>query len=173
MACVPRVVIVLRVYAAFGWLSNLQTPPVFNCVVVQMVDLSMSRNLTIPTPHLACYIPDLQIKTFNKDNVSNTLMTKVKKYINNPDFSFENVAKVRKRHPNFTHRIPSSAKLGIVSQHHEALHRFPWLVVVCTLLIILCCTSALGPFTQHSGLNAATWTKCSIRRGQCRCHASA
>lgn len=37
---------------------------------------------------------DLQIKTFNKDNVSNSLMTKVKKYINNPDFSFENVAKV-------------------------------------------------------------------------------
>lgn len=36
----------------------------------------------------------LQIKTFNKDNVSNSLMTKVKKYINNPDFSFENVAKV-------------------------------------------------------------------------------
>lgn len=36
-----------------------------------------------------------QIKTFNKDNVSNALMTKVKKYINNPDFSFENVAKVR------------------------------------------------------------------------------
>eukprot|EP00752_Nemacystus_decipiens_P009956 g8879.t1 len=35
-----------------------------------------------------------QIKTFNKDNVSNSLMTKVKKYINNPDFSFENVAKV-------------------------------------------------------------------------------
>lgn len=37
----------------------------------------------------------MQIKTFNKDNVSNSLMTKVKKYINNPDFSFENVAKVR------------------------------------------------------------------------------
>lgn len=36
----------------------------------------------------------MQIKTFNKDNVSNSLMTKVKKYINNPDFSFENVAKV-------------------------------------------------------------------------------
>lgn len=35
-----------------------------------------------------------QIKTFNKDNVSNALMTKVKKYVNNPDFSFENVAKV-------------------------------------------------------------------------------
>ncbi|CAB1114177.1 unnamed protein product [Ectocarpus sp. CCAP 1310/34] len=35
-----------------------------------------------------------QIKTFNKDNVSNALMTKMKKYVNNPDFSFENVAKV-------------------------------------------------------------------------------
>lgn len=38
-----------------------------------------------------------QIKTFNKDNVSNALMTKVKKYVNNPDFSFENVAKVRSK----------------------------------------------------------------------------
>ena len=46
--------------------------------------------ILLPSPNLTC----TQIKTFNKDNVSNSLMTKVKKYVNNPDFSFENVAKV-------------------------------------------------------------------------------
>lgn len=35
-----------------------------------------------------------QIKTFNKDNVSNALMAKVKKYVNNPEFQFEVIVKV-------------------------------------------------------------------------------
>lgn len=35
-----------------------------------------------------------QVKNFNKDNVPNALMTKLKKYVNNPEFSQENVAKV-------------------------------------------------------------------------------
>ena len=35
-----------------------------------------------------------QIKTFNKDNVSNALMTKIKKYVNNPEFKFDVVVKV-------------------------------------------------------------------------------
>jgi dynein heavy chain len=34
------------------------------------------------------------IKTYDKDNVANTLMNKVKKYVTNPDFEPDNVAKV-------------------------------------------------------------------------------
>lgn len=51
------------------------------------------RNTPRP-PYYLSNAPLLQVKNFNKDNVPNSLMTKVKKYVINPDFSFENVSKV-------------------------------------------------------------------------------
>lgn len=51
----------------------------------------------------------IQIKTFNKDNVSNSLMTKVKKYVNNPDFSSDNVSKVSNLSLPWRHRVPNKA----------------------------------------------------------------
>ncbi len=62
----------------------------------------MKEKTTSPSLPPSTYIPSVrnaQIKMFNKDNVSNALMTKVKKYVNNPDFSFENVAKVMYGNP--------------------------------------------------------------------------